>query len=257
MKTILITGCSTGIGHAACEVFAERGWKVLAGSRHPAELKFAHANISPIELDVNDVGSIERCFSKISELDCLVNNAGYGLLLPFEDTPREEIEKIFHTNVFGLMDVSRHATVMMRKQGRGTMINISSVLGTIGTPWYAAYSATKWAVEGFSESLAHEMKPFGVHVKIVEPGGTKTEFHNVAYTSKAPISDVYKETFERKRGSRNTKNDYDTAENVAELIWEAANDDSWRLRYSAPQAKKALLGQRLLGRDGLWKKLAK
>jgi short-subunit dehydrogenase len=257
MKTVLITGCSTGIGHAACELFAENGWKVFAGSRNPNDLKFQHAGISAIEIDVNDIASIDRCFSKLGDIDCVVNNAGYGLLLPFEDTPAAEIEKMFHTNVFGLMEVSRRALPGMRKKGSGTIINIASVLGLIGTPWYAAYVSTKWAVEGFSESLAHEVKPFGIHIKIVEPGGTKTHFHDVAYESVQPkITEAYQERFGRKHATRGSKGDYDSPESVAKLILEAANDDSWRLRYSAPQAKKALLGQRLLGRDGLWRRLA-
>jgi NAD(P)-dependent dehydrogenase (short-subunit alcohol dehydrogenase family) len=255
MKTILITGCTTGIGHAAAEFFAERGWTVLAGSRHPGQMTFAHPDIQKVEIDVNDAASIDRCFAHIKDLDVVVNNAGYGLLLPFEDTPPEEIEKIFRTNVFGLMEVSRRAAKLMREKKSGKIINISSVLGTIGVQWYAAYGATKWAVEGFSESLGHELKPFNVHVKIIEPSGTKTEFHHRAYDVDFPISAPYKEKYERKRSTHGKKGGYDTAESIAELIWQAANDGSWKLRYSAPQAKKMLLWQRLLGRDGLWKRM--
>ena len=115
---------------------------------------------------------------------------------------------------------------------------------------------TKWAVEGFSESLAHELKPFNVHVKIIEPSGTKTEFHHTAYDTDFPISDEYKARFELKRSSRD-KFQYDSAESIALLIWQAANDDSWRLRYSAPEARKMLFWQRVLGRDGLWRRLSK
>lgn len=121
-------------------------------------------------------------------------------------------------------------------------------------------------MEGFSESLAHELKPFNVHVKIVEPGGTKTMFHDTAYDSVRPkISEAYRESFGKKYASRGSppvpnnvragKGDYDPPEKVAELIWQAANDDSWRLRHSASQAKKTLFWQRVLGRDGLWKRL--
>ncbi len=255
-KTILITGCSTGIGHAAAEYFAERGWTVCAGSRNPEKLVFAHAGIHPVRIDVNAAASIDDCFRTLPPLDCVVNNAGYGLLLPFEDTPPEEIERIFRTNVFGLMEVSRRAARMMREKKSGVIVNISSVLGTIGVPWYAAYGATKWAVEGFSESLAHELKPFNVHVKIIEPSGTKTEFHHTAYDVEFPVTDAYKARYEPKRASHGRKGGYDTAESIAELIWQAANDESWTLRYSAPQAKKSLFWQRVLGRDGLWKRMA-
>lgn len=255
MKTILITGTSTGIGHAAAELFAERGWKVFAGTRNPEKVPFHTAGIEQVVMDVNSVESIERAWSSLPPLDVVVNNAGYGLLLPFEDTPAEEIKKIFTTNVFGLMEVSRRAAKMMREKKSGTIINISSVLGIIGMPWYAAYGATKWAVEGFSESLAHELQPFNVHVKIVEPSGTKTEFHHVAYDTAFPISDAYKEKYERKHATHGQGADYDSPETIAELIWQAANDSSWRLRHSAKQAKQTLFWQRVLGRDGLWKRL--
>ncbi|NOS66984.1 MAG: SDR family oxidoreductase [Candidatus Peribacteraceae bacterium] len=265
MPSILITGCSTGIGHAAAELFAERGWTVYAGSRSPDQMTFKNASIQKVEIDVNNYASIEKCFQKIGDLDCIVNNAGYGLLLPFEDTPAEEIEKLFRTNVLGLMEVSRRAAKMMREKRSGSIINVSSVLGAIGMQWYAPYCATKWAVEGFSESIAHELKSFNVHVKIIEPSGTKTEFHHVAYDRDFPITDAYKEKYEKKRATRPSASlrtgstvagGYDTAESIAELIWQAANDDSWRLRYAAPQAKKMLFWQRVLGRDGLWKKLS-
>lgn len=256
MSSVLITGCSTGIGRAAAELFAERGWTVFAGSRHPNNLRCDHSSIRPFGIDINNSQDIERAFKKLPPLDVVINNAGYGLLLPFEDTPAEEIEKMFRTNVFGLMEVSRRAAKMMREKRSGSIINVSSVLGAIGMQWYAPYCATKWAVEGFSESIAHELKPFNIHVKIIEPSGTKTEFHHVAYDRDFPITDAYKEKYEKKRATRGTvAGGYDTAESIAELIWEAANDDSWRLRYAAPQAKKMLFWQRVLGKDGLWKRL--
>lgn len=255
MNSILITGTSTGIGHATAELFAERGWKVLAGSRHPENLAFRNPEIQKIGIDVNDASSIDRCFESLQgPIDCIVNNAGYGILLPFEDTPEEEIRKLFETNVFGLLRVCRHAVTMMRERKQGVIINVSSVLGTIGTPWYAAYCATKWAVEGFSESLAHEVAPFNVRVKIIEPGGTRSEFHRRAYGVDFPVQDDYKARYEPKRASAD-KAGYDSAESIAELIWQAANDVSLRLRYGAPHTRKALFWQRLLGRDGLWKRL--
>lgn len=257
VPSILITGCTSGIGHAAAELFAKRGWKVFAGSRQPDEMTFTHPSIEKIAIDVNDVASIDQCFKTLPPLDCVVNNAGYGLLLPFEDTPPEEIEKMFRTNVFGLMEVSRRAAKMMREKKSGCIINISSILGAIGVQWYAAYCATKWAVEGFGESLGHELKPFNVHVKIIEPSGTKTNFHHTAYDKDFPVTEAYKEKYERKRATHGRgAGGYDTPESIAELIWQAANDDSWRLRYAAPQAKKTLLWQRILGRDGLWNKLS-
>ncbi|TSC57502.1 MAG: short-chain dehydrogenase/reductase SDR [Candidatus Peregrinibacteria bacterium Greene0416_19] len=260
-KTILVTGTSTGIGHAAAIHFAERGWNVLAGSRHPEKLHFIQERITPIGIDVNSIESVDRCFAdeRVKKIDCLVNNAGYGLLLPFEDTPPEEIERMFRTNVFGLMEVSRRAAKLFREKRAGTIINISSVLGRIGAPWYSVYCASKFAVEGFSESLSHELRPFGVHVKIVEPSGTQTGFHHIAYdTEKFPITQDYRARYETKRNDHDRGvNRYDTPESVAAVIWQAATDGAWKLRYPLRQAKQAALARRLLGEEGLWRKLLK
>lgn len=246
MPTILITGCSTGIGHATAELFASRGWNVLAGSRHPDGLRFFQKNIAPVKIDVNDPHSIALCFEEIRKrgciLDCVVNNAGYGLLLPFEDTPPEKIAGLFRTNVFGLMEVSRHAARMMRERRAGTIINISSVIGQIGAPFYTAYAASKWAVEGFSESLWHEMRPFGVRVKIVEPGATRTEFHRIAYDIGTTVSEPYRKIYEYKRKSHDrSASDYTPPEAVAEVLYRAATDGSARLRYPADTSVKTTL----------------
>ncbi|MBI3619289.1 SDR family oxidoreductase [Candidatus Peregrinibacteria bacterium] len=260
-KTILITGTSTGIGHAAAELFAAKGWNVLAGSRHPEELRFDHRAIQPFAVDPSDTSSIDQAFAdpRMRDLDCVVNNAGFGLLLPFEDTLPEEIDRLFQTNVFGLMEVTRRAAKVMRERGGGTIINISSVIGRIGAPFYAAYCSTKFAVEGFSEAIAHELRPFNVHVKIVEPSGTKTEFHHTAYdVDRFPVTDVYRSRYEAKKISHaRGGGGYDSAESIAEVIYRAATDKSWRLRYPAPDAAKVALGRRILGDEGLWKMMCK
>ncbi|MBI1812979.1 SDR family oxidoreductase [Candidatus Peregrinibacteria bacterium] len=260
-RTILITGTSTGIGHAAAELFASRGWNVLAGSRHPQELHCNHPAIQPLALDPNDTSSVNRCFAdpRVRDLDCIVNNAGFGLLLPFEDTPPEEIDRLFQTNVFGLMEVTRRAARVMRQRGEGTIINISSVLGRIGAPFYAAYCSTKFAVEGFSEAIAHELRPFNVHVKIVEPSGTRTEFHHRAYdTDRCHVSGVYHSRYEAKKiAHARGGGGYDSAESIAAIIFRAATDGSWRLRYPAPETAKISLGRRILGDEGLWKVMCK
>jgi NAD(P)-dependent dehydrogenase (short-subunit alcohol dehydrogenase family) len=258
-KTIFITGTSTGIGHAAVMRFADRSWHVFAGSRHPEKLSFAHPRVTPVQIDVTDTGSIAAAFSTIDThagtLDAVVNNAGYGLLLPFEDTSTQNIEAIFRANVFGLMEVSRHAIRRMRDQGRGVIVNVSSILGTVGTPFYAAYCATKWAVEGFSEALLHEVAGFGVRVKIVEPSGTKTEFHKQAYaTENVSITEAYRAFYEHKKTSRfKAMQSYESPETIAALIEQAVLDPSLRLRYGVREVQRIAWLQRLLGRDGAWK----
>jgi NAD(P)-dependent dehydrogenase (short-subunit alcohol dehydrogenase family) len=257
ISSILITGTSSGIGHAATLRFASKGWTVFAGSRNPEGLIFDHpkakSHIIPVAIDVSDPASIASCFATLSKkahiLDAVVNNAGLGLLLPFE---------MFRVNVFGLMEVSRQAVKVMRPQKRGTIVNVSSVLGLVGMPFYAAYSATKWAVEGFSESLAHEVEQFGIRIKIVEPSGTKTEFHHQAYdTDGCPVSEPYKAWYEGKKnksGHDRAEGRYATSEEIAALIENAVNDSSPHLRrFRVPETRQVSWGQRLLGRDWAWR----
>lgn len=242
MPSVLITGTGTGIGHATAELFAERGWKVYAGSRKPEAVVFHHTGIIPIKLDAGSEKDIRRFFddlrSKKEALDCVVNNAGFGAVLPFEDTPSELIEEMYRVNVFGLMTICRESCRMMRERGCGTIINISSMVGTMGYPWYAAYVSTKWAVEGLSETLWHEMKPFGVRVELIEPGRVATEFHARSYAEEyeKSVSDVYRAHYDMKVASHRQNfgktGDAATAEDVAAMIYRAATDGSDRLRYT-------------------------
>lgn len=270
MPSILITGVSTGIGHASTIRFADKGWTVFAGSRDPSRLTFDHpkgaGEIIPVAIDVGDPASVEACFATMSKrcdiLDAVVNNAGFGFLLPFEDTPREKIDEMLRINVAGLMDVSRHAVKAMRPHGNGVIVNISSVLGLVGMPFYAAYSATKWAVEGFSESLAHEVASFGIRVKIVEPSGTRTEFHHQAYqTDEYPVSAPYKAWYDRKKarsGTDRADGRYATPEEIAAIVEKAVNDPSPHLRrHGVLEARELQWGQRVFGRDLGWRYMHK
>lgn len=248
MPTVLITGTSSGIGHATAELFAEKGWQVLAGSRHPENVTFSKEGIEPVAIDVNSPVSIAACFQMLQKqnmsLDCVVNNAGWGCLLPFEDTPPTTIQEMFRTNVFGLMEVCRLSARKMREQRRGTIITISSIVGQIGYPFYSVYVSTKWAVEGFSESLAYELRPFGIRVKIVEPGGVKTHFHKHAYDPKflEHVSAPYQDPIEQKMLAHDASAPhYSDPRAVAAVILKAAEDESFRIRYPAGRDAAHLL----------------
>lgn len=182
-KTVLITGTSSGIGRAAVHHFASRGWNVAATMRKPEQEKELGAlpNTRVYALDVTSTDSIEAAMESVSRdfgaIDCLVNNAGYGVDGVFEAMSDEVITKQFETNVFGLMKTTRAVLPRMRANGGGSIVQVASMGGRLTFPLFSVYHGTKWAVEGFSESLHYELRPFNIHVKIVEPGAIKTDFY--------------------------------------------------------------------------------
>ncbi len=238
-KTVLITGSSSGIGKAAAFAFANAGWNVAATMRSPEkENDFnAHPSITKFKLDVTSSGSIKTCFDdvvgKYGRLDVVVNNAGYGLDGVFEAMTDELIQKQFNTNVFGLMRVTRQAIHVMRAQNSGTIIQVSSMGGRLAFPLYSIYHATKWAVEGFTESLHYELIPFNIRLKLIEPGIIKTEFYGRSREFMKPsdtnVYDDYLQKFEKAAVEATEKGE--SPELVAGTIIKAANDISNRMRY--------------------------
>ncbi|MCY7272160.1 MAG: SDR family oxidoreductase, partial [Phormidesmis sp. CAN_BIN44] len=175
-KTVLITGASTGIGLATAKLFQQRGWNVVATMRSLEQKSdlMTLDNTLCLRLDVTDSASITQAVTatleKFSTIDVLVNNAGYALLGAFEACTPEQIERQFATNVLGLMAVTRAVLPHFREQRSGTIINIASIGGKMAFPLYSLYHSTKWAVEGFSESLQYELEPFNIRVRVIEPG---------------------------------------------------------------------------------------
>lgn len=243
-KTVLITGTSSGIGKATVELFSQRGWNVVATLRNPekasdlASLK----GVTVLRLDVTDSATIRDAIAQIGErfvkLDTVVNNAGYALVGAFEASTPAQIERQFATNVFGLMEVTRAVLPLFRAQGDGTIVNVASVGGRITFPLYSLYHATKWAVEGFSESLHYELAPLGIRVKIIEPGPIKTDFYDRSQDLLSqPGLTAYNDSIDRVM-PKLQKSGISGAppELVAKVIYRAANDRSQRLRYSANSA---------------------
>jgi NAD(P)-dependent dehydrogenase (short-subunit alcohol dehydrogenase family) len=241
MKTILITGTSSGIGRATVRHFSNNGWRVVATMRNPdKETEMQHwPNVVFKSLDVTNQESIDRAISttikEYGHIDVLVNNAGYGAVGIFEASTPEQIQRQFDTNVFGVMNVIRTIIPHFRERRAGTIINVSSVGGRVTFPLYSVYHGTKWAVEGFAESLHYELKPFNIKVKNVEPGPIKTDFYDRSQDlfHKDGL-DAYKEYEQRVLGnSKNFGANAPGPEVVAKTIWKAANDDSFRLRYAS------------------------
>ena len=241
MKTILITGTSSGIGRATVRHFSTNGWRVVATMRNPdKETEMQHwPNVVLKSLDVTNQESIDRAISstiqEFGHIDVVVNNAGYGAIGIFEASTPEQIQRQFDTNVFGLINVIRTILPHFRGRRAGTIINVSSIGGRVTFPLYSVYHGTKWAVEGFAESLHYELKPFNIKVKNVEPGPIKTDFYDRSQDlfHKAGL-DAYKEYEQRVLGnSKNFGANAPGPEVVAKTIWKAANDDNFRIRYAS------------------------
>ncbi|MBA4851839.1 SDR family oxidoreductase [Emticicia sp. BO119] len=254
-QTILITGASSGIGKITAKYFAEHGWNVAATMRTPAketELKQI-PNIKLYQLDVTDEASIakaiEDAIKDFGKIDVLINNAGYGAVGIFEKATKEQIQKQFDTNVFGVMNVTRQILPYFRAKKGGTIINVSSMGGRITFPLYSVYHATKWALEGWAESLQFEVRQFGVRIKNIEPGAIKTDFlgRSMDIFKKESLKDYdrYEEIT-----TKNMDESYKSAPDgrvVAKTIFKAANDSSFKLRYPAsPQSSMFLTLRKLL-----------
>jgi len=236
-KTVLITGCSSGIGKSTAIQFYEKGWNVIATMRRPENESYLNTldNVLVIALDVQNQESIDEAIAaglnKFGKIDAIVNNAGYTVFGPFELTTDEQVARIFDTNFFGPMRVIRSILPLFREQKSGVIINVTSAGGRITYPITSIYHATKFALEGFTETLAYELIPFGIQTKIVEPGSTATKFVGSAEitTGDNPIYDEF-----IKNGLKNwEKHDTLTSspETIADKIFTAATDDNYILRY--------------------------
>jgi NAD(P)-dependent dehydrogenase (short-subunit alcohol dehydrogenase family) len=249
-NTILITGASTGIGLETARLFQSKNWKVAATMRSPEKGEDLQkiADVETFRLDVTDVDSIKSAVAgaieKFGRIDAVVNNAGYGLLGPFEAASPEQVERQFQTNVLGLFNVCREIIPYFREQKRGTIVNISSLGGRVAFPFSSLYNATKFAVEGFSESLQYELEPFKIRIKLIEPGPIKTDFYSrsqeVARKEGLTAYDHHLEPFLEfmNKGGE----DAPDGSAVAQVIYDAVTDGTSKLRY--PINTKGLLGLR-------------
>lgn len=181
-KSVLVTGASSGIGEATALALAHRGFKVFAGARRIEKLKalegLGHGRLTALALDVTDATSISAALAAIGDapLYGLVNNAGVSVTGPLEEMPIDDWRRQFETNVFGVVAVTKAMLPQMRAAGAGRIVTIGSVAGRIASPFMSAYAASKHAVEGLSDSLRRELRPFGIAVSVVRPGFINTPF---------------------------------------------------------------------------------
>ncbi|MDD3276262.1 MAG: SDR family oxidoreductase, partial [Kiritimatiellales bacterium] len=213
IRTVLVTGCSSGIGLATARLLKEKGWQVAPTARKPADLDMLRAEgFDPVALDVTDSASIADAANEVlrrfnGQLGAVVNNAGFGLTSAIEDAPRAMLRDIFEVNVFGLQELTNRFIPLFRKQGYGRIVNVSSVLGELSLPFAGVYSASKFAVEAISDALRRELFDSGVAVSIIQPGPIETKFsENLArrterYPSSpdSPFSSSYKEAIQTRK----------------------------------------------------------
>lgn len=238
-KTIMITGASSGFGRETAKIFQAQGWNVIATMRSPENEQELNQleNVKVTKLDVQDreliQSAVNQAIQHFGSIDVLVNNAGYGLMGVFESATPEQIQNQYAVNVFGLMDVTRAVLPQLRQQGSGIIINISSFGGQVGLPFGSLYNSSKFAVEGFSESLSHELSAFGIAVKIIEPGGVNTNFRTGLEMIKNEIPEYnpIMGNFFGRYQSTTAHLPKATPENVAQTIFKAATDEKAQLRY--------------------------
>ncbi|MCZ4315348.1 SDR family oxidoreductase [Comamonadaceae bacterium G21597-S1] len=257
MKTILITGASSGIGKASALRFQSEGWNVVATMRDPSaghELERLD-RVAVARLDVTDAATIDAAIAtavdRYGRIDVLVNNAGYGAYGPLEAFSTERIRRQFDTNVIGLLDVTKAVLPHMRANRSGTIVNISSIGGQMTFPLGTLYHGTKFAVEGLSEALHYELEPLGIRVRLVEPGMIKTNFggRSFDFAMEERLSDYAPTVEAMGRLFGKLANDPSPPEVVAEVVWTAANEAGDRLRYRAGADAQRLLDDRKLQDD--------
>ena len=236
MKTVLITGCSSGYGLETARHFLANGWKVIATMRTPrSDLLPASDNLRILPLDVTQPESIDRALEAAGPIDVLVNNAGIGLFGAFEATPMFTVREFFETTTFGVVAMCQAVIPQFRERGAGTIVNVTSSATLAPFSLVAAYTASKTAIEGFTASLEHELEAVGVRVKLVEPGyGPSTSFTaNGQQRMQGLIPKPYESFAHEVFAGFGQLPAVTAATDVAEGVWDAANDTSGRLHFPA------------------------
>jgi len=246
-KTVLITGCSSGYGLETARYFHSKGWNVIATMRTPREGLLPQSDrMRVIALDVTNGDSIAAALEASGPIDVLVNNAGIGAIGALEATPMRKVREIFETNTLGVIAMTQAVIPQFRSRRSGAIVNVTSSVTLAPMPLVSVYTASKCAIEGFTESLALELNHFDVRAKLVEPGYAPTT--RFAANSDIRIEDAIPEVYIPfaqpilaafgKPGAVTTEAD------VAEAVWQAANDTTGKLRYPAGPDAVALADQK-------------
>jgi len=259
-KAIFITGSSSGLGRAAAKLFAAKGWIVIATMRNPnGEKELTKIpGVTLMALDITDPQQIQSVAEQVvvsGGVDVVFNNAGYGLAGPLEGLSDEQVLRVVNTNMLGPIRTTKAFIPHFREKRSGLFINTTSIGGLMTIPFNSIYHATKWALEGWSESMAFELNQFGIGVKVVEPGGIKTDFFTRSLdTGRHPDYDVLVDKVMSAFTDPKRMATYSTPEQIAEVVYEAAIDGNDQLRYVAGADAKATYAMRLQMGDEAFRK---
>jgi len=247
-KTIFITGASTGLGKATARLFQSKGWQVIATMRNPEkETELGQlANVILLPLDVTDAEQIKTTVAsaiKFQRIDVVFNNAGYGLIGPMEALDDEQITKQINTNLLGVLRVTKAFIPHFRANKGGLFISTTSMGGFLAFPLHAIYHATKFAIEGWSESMSFELGLHNIGIKTIAPGGIKTEF--LGRSLERNTSPHYQILEDKLFGTIDSMMQAAaTAQDIAEVVFEAATDGKDQIRYVAGEDANALHARR-------------
>jgi len=247
MKTILITGASSGFGLQTAKYFLDREWNVIATMRKPREDLLPHSDrLQLIALDVTDPASIRQAVSRAGPIDVLVNNAGVGIMIPLEGTSMDTVRKVFETNTFGTMALTQAVLPQLRQRQSGVIVNVTSSVTLRPLPMLSVYTASKAAVVAFTESLALELEQFNIRVRVVLPGrAPETRFgENARALMEGGIPEAYGAYAQSVFAKAFESSVVTTAQDVADAVWRAANDPSSPMRIPAGKDAMALAESR-------------
>ncbi|MCQ6961141.1 SDR family oxidoreductase [Mucilaginibacter aquariorum] len=250
-KTIFITGASAGIGKATAKYFANKGWNVIATMRKPENEKELNLlkNVTLLPLDVTNIRQITETVEKalaLGDIDVVFNNAGYALLGVLEAITDEQLVAQMETNFLGVVRVTQAFIPYFRKRQSGLFITTGSSAGLMGFPVSSMYDASKWALEGWSESLSYELAEFGIGIKTIEPGLVATEIGDRSVIVPHP---AYETIMNKFMAAIMHGDNVTTAEQIAAVVYGAATDGQDTLRYVCGEDAKDLYARRLAGGD--------
>lgn len=261
-KSIFITGASSGLGKATAKLFQSKGWNVVATMRDPdKETELGQLeNVTLMPLDITDTEKIKTTVAQtvaLHRIDVVFNNAGYGLMGALESFSDEQILKEINTNLLGVLRVTQAFIPHFRENKGGLFISTTSIGGLIGFPLHSIYHATKFALEGWSEGMSFELGMYNIGIKTVAPGGIATNFtgRSLDRSSHAAYQEIENKMFAT---IDNMMQSSSTAEQIAEVVYEAATDGKDQIRYIAGEDAKAIYARRLeIGNEEFRKEVRK